>query len=220
MKKNYITSMLSLAVLLSLGTMSCAQNPKVKTITIINGDTTITEKEFTEKEFTEKEFADRDRKMNVRIAEDGDSTEKIVKKVMINEGKEGDGFAYAYDVDDAGERDHDIERTETKIVIKGGGDVKRERTVVRKSMTDDGKEKESLSVNIIIKNTTATLEVETSSKEPLNVSILDENGKQVFYDTQKTGMKYSKDIPLGKKGTYFLNLIQNKKSTTEKIIIK
>ena len=54
----------------------------------------------------------------------------------------------------------------------------------------------------------------------MNVSVLDENGKQVFYDTQKVGGKYSKEIPLGKKGTYFLNFIQNKASTTEKIIVE
>ena len=49
--------------------------------------------------------------------------------------------------------------------------------------------------------------------------ILDENGKQVHYDTQKAGGNYLKEIKLEKKGTYFLNIIQNKQSTTDKIII-
>ena len=81
-------------------------------------------------------------------------------------------------------------------------------------------ENKSVSININVKGTSAKIDVETGSKEPLNVSILDENGKQVFYDSQKAGGKYSKEIPLEKKGTYFLNLIQNKVSTTEKIIVE
>ena len=94
--------------------------------------------------------------------------------------------------------------------------------IVKKEIgtVSEAKGNNTLNLNISIKNTTATIIVETNSKEALNINVLNENGKQIFYDTQKTGGKYNKEIPLGKKGTYFLNLIQNKKSTTEKIIIE
>lgn len=232
MYKIYSASILSLLVVLGLSSASCAQNSKVKTITIINGDTTISEKNM-----DEKELADIDKKIRIMIKEDGDSSsKKIVKKITINTDKEGDdkAMAYAYSIGD--DKDQDVEistddNKETKIIIKKGddkttgsekNDPKEKKTIIKKSVsaTNDKKENESLNVNIMIKNTTAKLEVESNSKEPLNVSILDENGKQVFYDSQKTGNKYSKEISLGKKGTYFLNLIQNKKSTTEKIIVE
>lgn len=232
MYKIYPSSLLSLMIVLGISSASCGQNAKVKTITIINGDTTITEKNM-----DEKELADIDKQIRIMIQEDGDSSsKKIVKKIIINNDKDDDGkaMAYAYSTDD--DKDQDVEVTtdengkETKIIIKHDdkndaaekNDPKEKKTVIRKSIstTNDKKENESLNVNIRIKNTTAMLEVESNSKEPLNVSILDENGKQVFYDSQKIGNKYSKDIPLGKKGTYFLNLIQDKKSTTEKIIVE
>jgi hypothetical protein len=147
-------------------------------------------------------------------------------------------MAYAYSIGDEDANDQDIEvttddkGTQTKIIIRkdakdGKGDKgdkgdKGERKVIRKTIrVNDGKdEKEHLNLNINVKNTNAKLEIETGSSSPLNISILDENGKQVFYDSQKNGSKYSKDIPLGKKGTYFLNLIQDKKSTSEKIIVE
>jgi hypothetical protein len=80
-------------------------------------------------------------------------------------------------------------------------------------------EEESINLNLNINGNAAKIEAETGSKDPLHISILDENGKQFFYETHKNGGKYSKEIKL-EKGIYFLNLIQNKKSTTDKIIIK
>lgn len=216
MNKNYTPYFMSAMLVMSLATVSYAQNPKVKTITIINGDTTITESNLNEKE------------IQVSINDGDDSSKKIVKKIIINDEKhDGDAMAYAYAIGDEGE-DVQVSTSEdgkeTKIVIKKGDgkDSKDKAKVVKKEVKFDGssKEKNSLNLNINVKNTTAKIEVETSSKEPLNISILDENGKQVFYESQKTGGKYSKEIPLGKKGTYFLNLIQNKTSNFEKIIVE
>ena len=216
MNKNYTPYFMSAMLVMSLATVSYAQNPKVKTITIINGDTTITESNLNEKE------------IQVSINDGDDSSKKIVKKIIINDEKhDGDAMAYAYAIGDEGE-DVQVSTSEdgkeTKIVIKKGDgkDSKDKAKVVKKEVKVDGssKEKNSLNLNINVKNTTAKIEVETSSKEPLNISILDENGKQVFYESQKTGGKYSKEVALEKKGTYFLNLIQNKTSTTEKIIVE
>jgi hypothetical protein len=133
-------------------------------------------------------------------------------------------FAYSIREDDDMEITTNDDGKETKIVIKKSDndktDDKEKRKVVRKSIssTDEKDAKEKMSLNLNIKNNIATLEVETGSKDPLNVSVLDENGKQVFYDTKKDGGKYSKEIKL-EKGTYFLSIIQNKKNTNEKIVI-
>jgi hypothetical protein len=223
MKKNYTAPLLSFALLLSITTVSCAQSPKVKTITIINGDTTITESNI-----DEKEFAKMEKEIDIQMNGGNDSSKKIVKKMIINDEKgEGQTMAYAYSIDEPGEDVEVISNengSETRIIIRKGDDKdeKGKKTIVKKSVSTsaDGKEKHNLNVNIRIKDTNANVEVETSSKTPLNISVLDENGKQVFYDTHKTGGKYSKEIPLGKKGTYFLNLIQDKSSTSEKIVIE
>ena len=185
----------------AITSVATAQNTRVKTITIVNGDTTINE-----------------------------STEK-------NEDAKAVAYAYSFDDMDAEniEVTSDGEGNETKIIIKkdgngkparpaGGNETKNEKKIVTKTVVinDDGdeKEKESINMNINVKNTTVKVEITTNSKEPINISILDENGKQVFYESQKTGGNYSKEIPLGKKGIYFLNFIQNKKSKTEKIVVE
>jgi hypothetical protein len=233
MKTNHNTAFLGMAVLLSLSTVSCAQNPKVstKTITIINGDTTISESNMDEKD-VDKMMKD----IDVRISDDGDSSKKIIKKIVINGDDMDDAKTMAYAYSTGGD-DQDIEVTtderdgETKIVIrkkdtdkkdKEEKGKKEEKKIVTKTirMKDGKEEKESMHLNITVKNTVAKVEVETGSKAALNVSVLDENGRQVFYDTQQNGNKYSKEIPLNKKGTYFLNLIQDKKSTSEKIVIE
>ena len=178
----------------AITSVATAQNTKVKTITIVNGDTTINE-----------------------------STEKNEDVKTV---------AYAYSFDDADAENIEVisdgEGNETKVIIKKDGngktETKNEKKIVTKTVVinndGDEKEKESVNVNINVKNTTIKVEITTSSKEAINVSILDENGKQVFYESQKTGGNYTKEIPLGKKGTYFLNFIQNKKSKTEKIIVE
>ena len=229
----YSKQMAALLVTATITTTACGQHSKVKTITIVNGDTTISESNLDEKEMEKME-----KEISVMINDDGKHDKKIVKKIIINgddvDVKDGQAMAYAYSFGDGGASAEDVEVItdgndgETKVIIKKGGkekgEGKAEKTVVRKSISSsssDGKEEsENMNVNINVKNTTAKVEVETSSKEPLNVSVLDENGKQVFYDSQKSGGKYSKEIPLEKKGTYFLNLIQNKKSTSEKIVIE
>lgn len=217
---------IAIFTVIALTGAACGQNAKVKTITIINGDTTISEKEI-----GDKEIADIEKQITMVINEDGDSSgkKKVIKKIIINsDDKDDDAMAYAYGFGE--QKGEDVEITtddngkETRIVIKKGDDDKEEhpakKTVITRSMNSTSdKGKENMSLNISVKDNVAKVEVETSSKEALNISILDENGKQVFYDSQKTGGKYSKEIKL-EKGTYFLNLIQNKKSTTDKIIIK
>ena len=210
-------------LVLSLAIASQAQTKTTKTVTIINGDTTISESNMDEKDMKEME-----KQIQVTMNDGDDSGKKVVKKIIINDEKsDGDAMAYAYAMGDEGD---DVlvttsdDGTETKIVIKkGDGKEGKEKTkVVKKEVKVDraSKEKNTMNMNISINNTTAKVEIETSSKAPMNVSVLDENGKQVFYDSQKEGGKYSKEIPLGKKGTYFLNFIQNKTSKTEKIIVE
>lgn len=231
MNRNYTTALMSFVLVTTMASASYAQGPKVKTITIVNGDTTITESNL-----DKKEMAKMEKEMEIIINEEGDKkgTKKIVKKIVINDEKhDGEAMAYAYTIDDDGgdlEIITDENGKEMKVIVKstlpegGSGDAKsgNEKKIVKKEIRTGGasKEKSNLNVSISIKNTTAKVEIETNSKEPMNVSVLDENGKQVFYDTQKAGGKYNKEIPLGKKGTYFLNFIQNKASTTEKIIVE
>jgi hypothetical protein len=223
MSKVYQTILLSLLALSGLTKTSSAQNAKVKTVTIINGDTTISESNT-----DRKEFADIDKEISVIINDDGGTSKKIVKKIIINNGgNDGEGMAYAYSTGDDSDakteisEDENGNKTETIIKNNDKADSKGEKKVIRKSVkTSDAESKENLNMHINLKGTNAKVDIETGSKEPLNVVVLDENGKQVFYDSQKTGGKYSKEIKLEKKGTYFLNLIQNKTSTTEKIIVE
>ncbi len=210
----------------ALAGMASGQS-KVKTITIINGDTTISESTANEKDMQQME-----KEMNISINDDGKQQKTIVKKIIIKTDGDGDAEAMAYSMGD-GKDDGvmvttDDDGTQTKIIIKKDDDdktgAKGKKVIVKKSMqmNDAGgkTEKENLNINIQLKNTTATVEVASGSKAPLNISILDENGKQVFYDSQKEGGNYKKEIPLKNKGTYFLNLIQDKKSTTEKIVVE
>lgn len=226
----YHKQMAALLVTAAFATTACGQHAKVKTITIVNGDTTISESNM-----DEKDLAKFEKQISITVDDDDKSDKKIVKKIIINgdekDMKDAEAMAYSFSTGDGEAQDVEVSTGkdgETKVIIKKGGkekgEGKEEKTIVRKSMSitsDDAKtEKENLNVNINIKNTTAKVDVETGSKEPINISILDETGKQVFYDSQKTGGKYSKEIPLGKKGTYFMNIIQNKKSSTEKIVIE
>ncbi|MCW3084712.1 MAG: hypothetical protein JWP12_2078 [Bacteroidetes bacterium] len=202
---------------------------KVKTITIINGDTTISESTTSEKDVQQME-----KDLDISINDDG-KQKTIVKKIVIKTDGSDNAEAMAYTMSDG--KDDDVivttgeDGTQTKIIINKDdddkSDAKDKKVIIKKSapvivMNDaSGKrEKEKLSISIQLKNTTATVEVASSSKLPLNISILDENGKQVFYDSQKDGGNYKKEIPLKNKGTYFLNLIQDKKSTTEKIVVE
>lgn len=206
MNRKYIIAYVSTMLVLVITIGSYAQGTKTKTITIVNGDTTITESNLGKKKVT---------KMEKEI------------EIMINDDKkEGETMAYAYAFGDEGD---DMEITtsedgkEMKVIVKTGeGKDSKEKNVIKKEIKCEGpaKEKVTLNLNISINKTTAKVNIESSSKEQMNVSILDENGKQVFYDSQKVGGKYSKEIPLGKKGTYFLNFIQNKTSKTETIIVE
>lgn len=209
-------------ILVGIIVSSCGQNPTIKTITIVNGDTTISEGEF-----NEKEFAEMGKHIEISMTEEGDGSEKRIKKILIHdENEENKAGIESTNKNDQEERKVQVTRnengTETRIIVKKveENNPKETRKIVKKETGIVSEVKENKSLNISIKNTTATITVETNNREALNISILNENGKQIFYDTQKTGGKYNKEIPLGKKGTYFLNLIQNKNSTTEKIIVE
>ena len=167
--------------------------------------------------------------IEISMTEDSDGSEKRIKKILIHdENEENKARIESTNKNDQEERKVQVTRnengTETRIIVKKveENNPKETRKIVKKEtgIVSEVKENNSLNLNISIKSTTATITVETNSREALNISILNENGKQIFYDTQKIGGKYNKEIPLGKKGTYFLNLIQNKNSTTEKIIIE
>jgi hypothetical protein len=224
MKNIYQIGFTGSMLLLSIIVSSCGQNPKIKTITIVNGDTTISEGEF-----NEKEFAEMGKHIEISMTGDGDGSEKRIKKILIsNENEENKANSESTNNNDQEEREVQVTKnengTETRIIVKKREEKNQEETrkIVKKEIgtVSEAKGNNTLNLNISIKNTTATIIVKTNSKEALNINVLNENGKQIFYDTQKTGGKYNKEIPLGKKGTYFLNLIQNKKSTTEKIIIE
>ena len=225
MKKFYQISFIACMLLLvGIIVSSCGQNPTIKTITIVNGDTTISKGEF-----NEKEFAEMGKHIEISMTEDSDGSEKRIKKILIHdENEENKARIESTNKNDQEERKVQVTRnengTETRIIVKKveENNPKETRKIVKKEtgIVSEVKENNSLNLNISIKNTTARITVETISREALNISVLNENGKQIFYDTQKIGGKYNKEIPLGKKGTYFLNLIQNKNSTTEKIIIE
>lgn len=229
MNRKYIIAYMSTMLVLFITIGAFAQSTKTKTITIVNGDTTITESNVDKpaRPTGGKDVAKMEKEIEIMINDDGKGEKRIVKKIIINDDKkDGEALAYAYTIGDEGE---DVEITtgedgkEMKVVVKSGdGKDSKEKNVIKKEIKCEGpaKEKVTLNMNISVDKTTAKVEIESSSKEQMNVSILDENGKQVFYDSQKVGGKYSKEIPLGKKGTYFFNFIQNKTSKTEKIIVE
>jgi len=210
MKKTYNKIVSGMALLaIAITGIACGQNAKVKTITIVNGDTTISEKIIGDKEIAEIE-----KQITMVISTDENSKDKkVIKKIIINsDDNKKDELAFAFSMND--EKDGEVE-----ININEDG---KEKKVIKKTLTSsiNSSEKENVNLNISVKKGVIKLEYETTSKEAINVSILDESGKQIFYDTQKTGSKYSKEIKLEKKGTYFLNIIQNKKTTSDKIIVE
>lgn len=217
----------SLVLAIAITGVACGQNAKVKTITIVNGDTTISEKTIGKEEIAEIE-----KQITMVVSENGKAGDKkIVKKIIINgdEKNTEDAMAFAYSINESNNEDIEVTtdengKTTTKVIIKEGGkdgESTSGKKVVKKSVIiNDGKtEKEDLNVNINVKKNAVKIDLSSSSKEPINVSILDENGKQIHYDSQKEGGNYSKEIKLEKKGTYFLNIIHNKQSTSEKIVI-
>lgn len=221
----YNRNLYGMLAVIALTTVACAQNPKVKTITIINGDTTISESNLNE------ELSKLEKDINITISDDGKESKTIVKKIIINDGKEGEGkaMAYAYSIGDEKDADIEISTDEkggaTKVIVRKKGEGKGEgeenkKVIMKSSMSINDDKMEKMNLNLNVKGTTASVKIETGSKDPINISVLDENGKQVFYESQKDGSSYSKDIKLEKKGTYFMNIIQNKKSTTEKIIVE
>src|ERR1700749_3872641 len=105
MNKVYSISMLSLIAAFGLTTPTFAQHTKVKTITIVNGDTSISEKNI-----DDKELADLDKQITMEFNDDGKSGKKIVKSITINSDKAGESSnAYAYAFSDGDDKDSDIE---------------------------------------------------------------------------------------------------------------
>src|ERR1043166_4012073 len=123
MKTIYNNAFFGMAALLGISLVSCAQNPnvKTKTITIINGDTTISEGKIDDKDI-DKMMKD----INVTINSDGDSTHKIVKKIIISgdDAEDAKAMAYAYGVNDGDDQDIEVTTdgngSQTKIIIKKG----------------------------------------------------------------------------------------------------
>jgi hypothetical protein len=223
MHQTYTKTLKAAFFMMVLSGMACGQNNHVKTITIINGDTTIKEENLDEKALAEIE-----KQLDMTI-NDGDSSHKIHKKIIItqNDKNPSHSESYSYTItDDDNEKGTSDEKNETKISIitddKTGSNPSPGTRIIRKNtiIKDDSADADQLNISIQVKNTNANVSIETSGQTPIYISILDENGKQVFYDSQTKGGTYQKEIPLKKKGTYFLNLIQNKKSTTEKIIVE
>jgi hypothetical protein len=235
----YNKKLFGMLAVVAVTSVACGQNTKVKTITIVNGDTTVSESNL------DDELSKLDKDITISVNDDGKGghSKTIVKKIIIDDGKDkgkdGHAMAYAYSIGDEKDMDGNAdvqistgENGETKVIVKkmdkgekGEKEGKEEKMekgdkkVITKTMTIDTDEKSSMNLNLNVSKGVAKVDIETGSKDPINISVLDENGKQVFYDTQKDGSKYSKEIKLEKKGTYFMNIIQNKKSTSEKIIV-
>lgn len=195
---------------------ACGQNAKVKTITIVNGDTTISEKIIGDKEIAEIE-----KQITMVVTSDSSNGKKMIKKIVINgDDKNATSMAYAFSTD--GEENVEISAdekgTKTKIIVTTDEKNDSKKKIIKKTAVKE--DNEIVDLNINIKNNVLKLDLTTASKEPISVSVMDENAKQVFSETQKAGNKYSKEIKLDKKGIYFLNIIQNKKITTEKIIVE
>jgi len=218
-----------LAAIALIGAVSAAafgQKTKVRTITIVNGDTTVNES------IDDMDIAKLQKEMSIMIDDDSAGGKKMMKKIVIKgDGDDTSTMAYAYGFGDDKDTDIDMSTGEdgsTKIVIHKGkdgkgddkkGNAQRSSTFSSSRSSSGNSEKERLNVNIQVEKNVAKIAVESGSSSPMNVSILDENGKQVFYDSQKNGSSYKKEIPLDKKGTYFMNIIQDKRSTTDKIVV-
>ena len=66
------------------------------------------------------------------------------------------------------------------------------------------------------------LSFELDSKNKTSISIYNESGQRVYHEELKDfSGKYNKEIDLSseKKGIYFINVNQNKKSLTKKVVI-
>ena len=100
----FTVSMLLLSIIVS----SCGQNPKIKTITIVNGDTTISEGEF-----NEKEFAEMGKHIEISMTGDGDGSEKRIKKILIsNENEENKANSESTNNNDQEEREVQVKKNE------------------------------------------------------------------------------------------------------------
>ncbi len=220
MKHFYLKTFLFVTAIAIVLTACGQNNAKVKTITIVNGDTTISEKIIGDKEIAEIE-----KQITMIVTSDSTNGKKMVKKIVINgDDKNSASLAYSFSNDENAEMEinADEKGNKTKIVITTDEKDDNGKKIIKKSTSKSSTkdENELVDLNINVKNNVLKVDFTSASKEPINVSIMDENAKQVFYETQKSGNKFSKEIKLDKKGIYFLNIVQNKKITTEKIIVE
>lgn len=252
MKTSYQLLLFPLPVFLLISGIACGQKEpagstgkRVKTITIVNGDTTITESNISENEFAWTDNNKKDSK-NVKvmkiISSDGDTAEineietkiktimdekgngeKMHKKIiMIDENgntktiQTENSFSYDFNIDNKGKKkviiiddEEDMPKDGKRIVKKVGSHNEGDALPVK-----------NININVDEKKQTIKLELESEKEDAINVVVMDEQGKQVFYDSQKNGKKYEKEIKLDKKGVYFLSIIQNKKVMNERIVIE
>jgi hypothetical protein len=182
-----------------------AQNT-VRTITIVNGDTTLSETIVGDKE-----------------ASDIAGKRRPEEKVIVRKKTEGDGA-----VADRGKEELRIEKRITIIENEKERmeDVRSDRrkddriVEVEREMSSDRKaDGKGLKISVEVKDRTLKLSIESSDKEPVYISLLDSQGKQILYEVQKDNSNYSKEQKL-EKGSYFLNVIKDKKTSQEKIEIQ
>ena len=135
MNKKYIIAYISTMLVLFITIGSDAQGTKTKTLTIVNGDTTITESNL-----DKKEVAKMEKEVEIIINDDGKEEKKIVKKITIKDDKkEGETMAYAYAIGDDGD---DVE-------IATSEDGKEMNAVVKAGEAKDSKEKNIIKTIIL-----------------------------------------------------------------------
>jgi len=178
MKLFYKQALGAALLTIMLAGTACGPKTKVKTIAIVNGDTTMNEETVLEGAF---------------------STSDNVAEVKIVTSDDVDSIA-----DEATK-----ERREKRIVKKIEG-----------ASGENDLPLKNININVDTKTQVLKLDLESENADALNIIVMDEAGKQVFYDTQKKGDKYKKEIKLNKKGIYFLSIIQNKKILNERIVLE
>jgi len=231
-------------LLLSLLVISTTygQKTKIKTITIVDGDTTVNEETISEADFAWDEKSDKSKKVKVmKFISSDDSTSGASEMEMIIDDNDKKGKAVTKTVivmDDGGKViTNDIEKN-ISYVIEIDDNGKKTKKVWTEAETVNGNDKKkvvkmcgptevenipvfkNINLNVDTKTLKIKLDIESEKSDAINVVVMDELGKQVFYDSQKDGTKYKKEIKLEKKGVYFLSIIQNKKVMNERIVME
>ena len=193
--KNNLLKFIPLALVPALSGSMTAQNTSLRTITIVNGDTTITENSLpVQPGARERQVVREERRKD--------------KEVEGRKEKEIHTYSYSYDFRD----DKSADGAQKEMIIDHNPRNGSPKTPqIRKAGTI------STSFSLQVKDETLNLDADTGS-EPLTISVLDRNGKQILLESNQSGGKYHKEIRL-EKGTYFLSLIHGNKSESETIEI-